>query len=44
MEDLDGMISECCPFLYAKTLINADGKCVTCIVVTDFINQSQDKT
>ena len=25
MEDLDGMISECWPFYYAKTLINSDG-------------------
>ena len=31
MEDLDGMISEFWPFLVLKTLINSDGKCVTCM-------------
>ena len=30
MEDLDGMIIECWP-KYAKTLINSDGKWVTCM-------------
>ena len=31
MEDLDGMISECWLFLVCKTLINYNGKCVTCM-------------
>ena len=31
MEDLDGMISKCWLFLVCKTLINYNGKCVTCM-------------